>query len=131
MPLLDGEDGFPDPITFDATGYANMIFTYDTSPNPWGSTALLTGFEAYKLSLYVDFALVGLTFTSSAPGPQSCCLTDGSCADLTADACTVQGGLALGGGTSCGCDPCFVDPSHVFSDGFETGDTSLWSDALP
>ncbi len=131
MPLLNGEDGLPDPVAFDATGYYGMTFSYDTSPNPWGSTALLTGFDTYKLSLYVDFALIGLTFTSTAPGPQSCCLPSGSCADLTAAVCAVQGGLALGGGTSCACDLCAVEPPLVFADGFEGGDTSLWSIAAP
>ncbi len=117
MPLLNGEDGLPNPIAFDATGYAGMTFHYDTSPNPWGSTALLTGFDTYKLSLYVDFALVGLTFTSNAPGPQSCCLPNGSCADLTAEPCAVQGGLTLGGGTSCACDPCAATAPPPAPDG--------------
>lgn len=131
MPQLAGEDGFPDPLAFDATGYYGSTFTYDTSPNPWGSTALLTGFDTYNLALYVDFALVGLTFASAAPGLQACCLPAGVCADLTADACAGQGGLAQGGGTSCACDACFVDPNLVFSDGFETANTWRWSLTVP
>lgn len=131
MPLLNGEDGLPDPVAFDATGYYGMTFSYDSSPNPWGSTALLTGFDTYQLSLYVDFALIGLSFTSSAPGPQACCLAGGSCADLSVDTCVAQGGLALGGGTSCACDACAVEPPLVFADGFELGDTSGWSTAAP
>lgn len=66
MPLVNGEDAFADPIAFDVTGYYGQTFLYDTSPNPWGSTALLTGYDTYKISLYVDFAMVGLTLNSAA-----------------------------------------------------------------
>jgi len=61
MPILNGEDAFNDPLYFNATGYYGNAFSYDTSPNHLGSTALLKGFEAYKIGLYVDFALIGLT----------------------------------------------------------------------
>jgi len=106
MPMLNGEDGFADPIYFDATGYYGQSFSYDTSPNPWGSTRLLTGFDTYKIGLYVDFAFVAMTLDSTAPGPRSCCLSGSACADLTVDACLVQGGVAQGGGTSCACNAC-------------------------
>jgi hypothetical protein len=108
MPQLGGEDAFDDPIYFDATGFYGQTFSYDTSPNPWGSTALLVGFDGYKIALYVDFALIALNVQSAAPGSQSCCLPDDSCADMTASGCLVQGGLPLGVGTSCSCDPCAV-----------------------
>jgi hypothetical protein len=61
MPLLNGEDGLDDPVYFNATGYYGQSFSYDTTPNYLGSTALLHGFDAYKLTLYVDFALTALT----------------------------------------------------------------------
>ena len=64
MPLVNGEDAFSDPIQFDVTGYYGATFSYDTSPNHLGSTALLTGFDTYKVSLYVDFAFVALRFES-------------------------------------------------------------------
>lgn len=64
MPLVDGEDAFSDPVQFDVTGYYGATFSYDTSPNHLGSTALLTGFDTYKVSLYVDFAFVALRFES-------------------------------------------------------------------
>ena len=108
MPLVNGEDAFPDPLYFDATGYWGQTFSYDTSPNPWGSTALLTGYDTYKIGLYVDFAFIALTLDSPAPGPRSCCLPDSSCADLTAEGCVLAGGVALGSGTSCACNPCSV-----------------------
>lgn len=65
MPQLNGEDGFADPIYFDATGYYGATFSYDTLPNYWGSTALLTGFDTYKVSLYVDYAFIALTLKNN------------------------------------------------------------------
>ena len=61
VPFLNGQEVFADPVTFDATGIAGNMFSYNTSPNPLGSTALLIGFDKYSIDLYVDFALVGLT----------------------------------------------------------------------
>ncbi len=66
MPLIDGEDGLNDPVAFDVSGYAWVSFSYDESPNPWGSTALLKGFDTYKMSLYADFALTAITFEGAA-----------------------------------------------------------------
>lgn len=106
MPLVNGEDAFSNPLYFDASGYYGQTFSYDTSPNPWGSTALLTGFGTYKIGLYVDFAFVDLTLGSSVPGDQSCCLPDLSCADLATASCVTQGGTAQGVGTSCVCTSC-------------------------
>jgi len=67
MPLLNGEDGLPDPVIMDATGYAGKEFSYNTSANYLGSTAALVNFDEYKITLYVDFALTALTLVSSAP----------------------------------------------------------------
>jgi len=106
MPLVNGEDAFANPIIFDATGVAGNIFTYDTSPNPWGTTVLLTGFDTYKIVLYVDFAFIALTLDSAAPGPQACCMPDRTCAEMTADTCAQQGGTPQGVATSCSCNPC-------------------------
>ena len=69
MPMLDGEDAFNDPLYFLASGYAGQVFSYDQTPNYWGSTASLHDFHGYKLTLYVDYALVALTLQSAAvPG---------------------------------------------------------------
>jgi hypothetical protein len=106
MPQLGGEDAFPDPVFFDATGYYGQRFSYDTSPNPWGTTALLKGFDTYKVTLYVDFAFVALTFGATAADVESCCLPSAVCSDLTAASCAAQGGTSLGAGTSCSCNPC-------------------------
>lgn len=43
MPLVDGEDAFDDPLYFDASGYYGGTFSYNESPNPWGSTAAAEG----------------------------------------------------------------------------------------
>lgn len=70
VPFLNGEEVFPDPITFDATDYYGGTFSYNASPNPWGSTAPLIGYDKYTIDLYVDFALIGLTFVGAPiPGP--------------------------------------------------------------
>jgi hypothetical protein len=70
VPFLDGEEVLQDPVVFDATGYYWSTFSYDTSPNPWGSTAPLTGYDKYTFDLYVDFALIGLTLEGApVPGP--------------------------------------------------------------
>ena len=108
MPLVNGEDAFSNPIYFNATGNAGNTFSYDTSPNPLGSTALLTGFDTYKINLYVDFALVALTLNSAIPGDQACCLPDYSCAELATDSCATQGGAPQGVGTGCTCTTCAV-----------------------
>ncbi len=69
MPSLNGEDGFNDPLYFNATGYYGQSFSYDESPSYLGSTALLKDFDAYKIGLYVDFALTALTLQGAAVGP--------------------------------------------------------------
>lgn len=72
VPFLNGEEVLNDPVEFDATGNAGNVFSYNTSPNPLGSTMLLTGFDKYMIGLYVDFALVDLTLDSAVvPEPSS------------------------------------------------------------
>lgn len=67
MPQQNGEDALNDPLFFDATGYYGNQFTYTTAPNNWGSTARLTNYPAYKMKLYVDFALTALTLDAATP----------------------------------------------------------------
>jgi hypothetical protein len=72
VPLLNGEEVFNNPIVFNASGNAGNVFSYDSSPNPLGSTAVLTGYDTYKIDLYVDFAIIGLTLIdSSVPEPST------------------------------------------------------------
>ncbi|TWU30296.1 PEP-CTERM sorting domain-containing protein [Bythopirellula polymerisocia] len=68
MPLLSGEDAFNDPLYFNATGYYGQSFSYDTSPNYLGSTALLKNFDSYIVNLYVDFAFTALVLAGNAVG---------------------------------------------------------------
>lgn len=67
MPSLNGEDAFNDPLYFDASGYYGSTFSYDTSPNYWGSTARLTGYDKYTIGLFVDYALIALSLHTITP----------------------------------------------------------------
>jgi hypothetical protein len=72
MPLLNGEDGFNDPLYFDASGSYGMSFSYDESSSPihLGNTSPLKGFDTYKIGLFVDYAMTALTLVdSAAPTP--------------------------------------------------------------
>lgn len=66
VPLLAGEELLPDPLSFDVSGSYGNEFSYDTSPNPWGSTAALVGYDEYRINLTLDYALVSLTLTDAS-----------------------------------------------------------------
>jgi len=61
MPLLNGEDGFSDPLMCAASGYYGQTFSYDTPT--------LAGFDAYKITLYVDYAIMSLTVVDASLPP--------------------------------------------------------------
>ncbi len=62
MPLLNGIDGFADPLALDVSGYGGQTFNF--------TTPTLHGFDTYQMSLYVDFALTRLVLTdASVPEP--------------------------------------------------------------
>jgi hypothetical protein len=62
MPLLNGEDGFTNPLMCQASGYYGQTFTYDTPT--------LAGFDTYQITLYVDYALMDITVVdASIPAP--------------------------------------------------------------
>ena len=67
VPLLGGEEPLDDPLYFDVSGNYGNQFSYDTSPNHLGSTAALTNYDAYTISLTLDYALTALTLVSAAP----------------------------------------------------------------
>jgi hypothetical protein len=67
VPLLNGQEPLNDPLVFDVSGNAGSEFSYDTSPNPYGTTVALTNYDTYKLNLTLDYALTALTLESSAP----------------------------------------------------------------
>lgn len=69
IPLLNGEEPLNDPLYFDVSGNYGMSFSYDTSPNYLGSTALLTQYDAYKINLTLDYALTALTLDSAVADP--------------------------------------------------------------
>ena len=56
MPQLNGQDAFDNPLLYDATGYAGNSFTYSPA---------LTGYDTYIVSLWMDFALTGLTLVDA------------------------------------------------------------------
>jgi hypothetical protein len=58
QPILNGVDGAQ--VTLDATGYYGQVFNYH--PN-------LIGYDTYKMSIYVDFALTSAT-VDGAPIPE-------------------------------------------------------------
>lgn len=60
MPQLNGQDAFPDPLMYDATGYGGQSFSY--APN-------LTGYDTYQISLWMDFALTALTLVDASDPP--------------------------------------------------------------
>ncbi len=61
VPLLNGQEPLNDPLYFDVSGNYGNEFSYDTSPNPLGTTAALTNYDAYVLNLTLDYALMSLT----------------------------------------------------------------------
>jgi hypothetical protein len=63
VPMLDGEEPLNDPLYFDVSGYYGSEFSYDTSPNYLGSTAMLVGYDTYVVNLTLDYALTALTLT--------------------------------------------------------------------
>lgn len=67
IPLLNGEEPLNNPLYFDVSGNYGNEFSYDTTPNYLGSTAALTNYDAYKITLTLDFAITALTLESAAP----------------------------------------------------------------
>lgn len=66
VPLLNGEEPLNDPLYFDVSGNYGMEFSYDTSPNPNGSTAELVNYDTYKIRLTLDYALTALTLSDAS-----------------------------------------------------------------
>jgi hypothetical protein len=57
MPQLNGQDAFPNPLMYDATGYAGQSFSY---------APMLAGYDTYVLSLWMDYALTQLTVADAS-----------------------------------------------------------------
>jgi hypothetical protein len=58
MPLLNGNDAFPNPLQYDCSGYAGMSFPY---------TPALAGYDTYQIHMWGDFALTALTLIDTNP----------------------------------------------------------------
>lgn len=60
MPLLNGNDAFPDPLQYDCTGYGGQSFSYVTD---------LHNYDTYQIHMWGDFALTALALidTNAAP----------------------------------------------------------------
>jgi len=58
MPLLNGNDAFPNPLQYDCTGYAGQSFAY---------TPALAGYDTYQIHMWGDFALMALTLIDTNP----------------------------------------------------------------
>jgi hypothetical protein len=57
MPQLNGQDAFPNPLTYDATGSAGQSFSY---------APMLAGYDTYVLSLWMDYGLMQLTVADAS-----------------------------------------------------------------
>ena len=62
MPQLGGEDALQDPRMFDASGYASQSFSHVVG---------LTNYEAYKIALFVDYALTALVLVDASSPPNT------------------------------------------------------------
>lgn len=70
-PMLDGNDG--PQVFLDASGSYSNTFSYSTTLSDYRgfNTKTLKGYDTYNLSLFVDFALTGITLTDpSQPVPE-------------------------------------------------------------
>ena len=84
MPLLNGEDAFNDPLMFDCSGYGGQSFPH---------TPMLTGYDTYKIHLWVDWALTALTLIDTNP------VAPPANATITAVVSPAGAGTVSGGGT--------------------------------
>jgi hypothetical protein len=63
MPLIDGEDGLPDPVAFDVTGFYSMSYSFN--PTQFSGQ----NYDSYQFTLYVDYAITSLTLVDRSPSP--------------------------------------------------------------
>ena len=66
VPFLNGQEPLNDPLYFDVSGNYGNEFSYDISPNYLGTTAALTNYDAYVISLTLDYALMSLTVVDAS-----------------------------------------------------------------
>jgi hypothetical protein len=61
MPQINGQDAFANPLMFDATGYGGASYS--------NNTPTLIGYDTYNISLWMDYALTGLTLVDASLPP--------------------------------------------------------------
>jgi hypothetical protein len=76
VPLLNGEEPLNDPLYFDVSGNYGNEFSYDTSPNYLGTTAALTDYDTYVISLTLDYALISLTVVDASIPPPALAISE-------------------------------------------------------
>lgn len=82
MPLLNGNDAFPDPLQYDCSGYGGQSFSYVTA---------LHNYDTYQIHMWGDFALTALTLIDTNP------VTPPVANFTIAASVTAVGGGAIGG----------------------------------
>jgi hypothetical protein len=85
MPLLNGNDAFPNPLQYDCTGYGGMSFPYTTA---------LVGYDTYQIHMWGDFALTALMLTDTNPVVPVSNITN----TITANASPIGAGTVGGAG---------------------------------
>lgn len=124
VPLLGGEEPLGDPLYFDVSGNYGNEFSYDSSPNYLGSTAALTNYDTYVISLTLDYALTALTLESAAPN------INHPPADLAVSSASVVENMPIGTvvGTLCTTDPDYGDTfTYALVAGAGSEDNALFS----
>jgi hypothetical protein len=111
MPQLNGNDGFPNPLQYDCTGYGGQSFSYTTA---------LAGYDTYQIHMWGDFALTALTFIdTNPPVPPAPNFT------IAVSVSPVGGGMAGGGGSYPSNSPCALaataNPGWGFQKWTESG----------
>jgi len=111
MPLLNGNDAFPNPAQYDCTGYAGASFPYTTA---------LSGYDTYQIHMWGDYALTALTLiATNPPVPPAPSFT------VIASVAPSVAGTAGGGGTYPSNSPCALvasaNPGWGFKNWTENG----------
>ena len=105
MPLLNGNDAFPNPLQYNCSGYAGQSFSY---------TPALAGYDTYKIHMWGDFALTALTLIdTNPPVPPAPSFT------IAASAVPSGAGTAGGGGSYVSNSPCTLMASANPGWGFQ------------
>jgi hypothetical protein len=106
MPLLNGNDAFPNPLLYDCTGYGGQSFSY--------TTPALAGYDTYSIHMWGDFALTALTLIDTNPPTPP-----GTNFTIAVSLSPVGAGTAGGAGTYTSNSPCALSASANPGWGFQ------------